>query len=81
MKGAGGYQERRISYVLRTGANWARPIGDFRLVVDKGAPENLVSFCANGVTKISSTQIEVRATDFTPRRDLDILILAPFKAP
>ena len=81
MRGVGGYQERRIGYVLKTGANWARPIGDFRLVVDKGAPENLVSFCANGVTKISSTQFEVRATDFTPSRDLDILILAPFKAP
>lgn len=79
MNGAGWYQERRIAYVLKTGANWARPIGDFRLVVDKGAPENLVSFCAEGVKKISPTQFEVRATDFSPSRDLDILILVPVR--
>ncbi|HEV7286868.1 MAG TPA: DUF4424 family protein, partial [Kaistia sp.] len=35
--------ENRISYVLRTGSNWAGPIAKFRLVVDKGAPKNLVS--------------------------------------
>ncbi len=79
MAGAGWYQERRIGYVLKTGANWARPIGDFRLVIDKGAPENLVSFCGEGVTKINPTRFEVRATDFTPTRDLDILILVPVR--
>jgi len=80
MNGSGWYQERRIAYVLKTGANWARPIGDFRLVVDKGAPENLVSFCAKGVKKFSPTQFEVRATDFTPTQDLDILVLVPVRA-
>lgn len=67
--------EKRIAYVLKTGANWAGPIGDFHLTIDKGEPSALISFCADGVKKISPTQFEVRQTNFTPTRDLDILIL------
>lgn len=67
--------EYRISYVLKTGANWAGPIKDFRLVVDKGRADRLTSFCANNVKKISPTAFEVRAKDFTPDRDLKILIV------
>ncbi|HYE47056.1 MAG TPA: DUF4424 family protein, partial [Caulobacter sp.] len=73
-----GYTEKRIAYVLKTGANWAKPIGDFRLVVDKGAPGNLVSFCATGVRKIGPTRFEVTKKDYIPTADLDILILVPF---
>ena len=69
--------ENRIAYVLRTGSNWAGPIANFRLVVDKGTPNNLVSFCAEGVKKISPTQFEVLKTDFDPQQDLDIMILTP----
>jgi Domain of unknown function (DUF4424) len=68
-------QERRISYVLKTGANWAGPIKDFRLVVDKGKPDRLVAFCGDNVRKISPTAFEVKATDFTPDKDLKILIV------
>ena len=67
--------ERRISYVLKTGANWAGPIKNFRLVVDKGQPDRIVSFCSDGVKKISATAFEVRATDFTPTQDLNIIIV------
>ena len=67
--------ERRISYVLKTGANWAGPIKNFRLVVDKGQPDRIVSFCGDGVKKISPTAFEVRASDFTPARDLNIIIV------
>lgn len=69
--------ETTIGYVLKTGANWAGPIRHFRLVVDKGAPENLVSFCGAGVTKIGPTRYEMRATNFIPTQDLAVLILAP----
>ena len=72
---ASPFFERRISYVLTTGANWAGPIGDFHLIVDKGAPDSLVSFCGDGVKKISPTQFELRHANFTPSRDLNILIL------
>lgn len=70
-----GYSETWIGYILSSGRNWRGPIGSFRLVVDKGRPENLVSFCMNGVRKISPTQFEVRRTNFEPKGDLDILIV------
>jgi hypothetical protein len=70
-----GLRERRISYVLKTGANWAGPIKDFRLVIDKGKPDRLVSFCLDNVKKISPTAFEVRMKDYTPDRDLKILLI------
>ena len=67
--------ETWIDYVLTTGANWAEPIGDFRLVIDKGSAGNLVSFCGEDVRRISPTQFEMRRRNFTPDRDLAVLIL------
>jgi Domain of unknown function (DUF4424) len=67
----------RIGYILTTGANWRSPIGDFRLVVDKGSPRNLVSFCETGVRRISPTQFEVRHHNWRPTRDLQVLIVQP----
>jgi hypothetical protein len=71
------FSEARLEYVLVTGANWAGPIGRFTLTVDKGAPENLTSFCMDGVQKIAPTQFRVEKTDFWPDRNLQILILEP----
>jgi len=70
-------QERRISYILKTGANWAGPIKQFRLVVDKGRADRLVSFCGDNVKKISPTAFEMNLTEFTPQRDLKILLIGP----
>jgi len=70
-----GLRERRINYVLKTGANWSGPIKDFRLVIDKGKPDRLVSFCLDNVKKISPTAFEVRLKDYTPDRDLKILLI------
>jgi hypothetical protein len=67
--------EQRIGYVLTTGGNWRSPIGRFRLVVDKGAPGNLVSFCGEGVRKISPTRFESVRTNWRPDRDLKVLIV------
>ncbi|MFL6856423.1 MAG: DUF4424 domain-containing protein [Allosphingosinicella sp.] len=69
--------EQRIGYVLTTGANWAAPIGRFRLVVDKGAADNLVSFCGDGIRKISPTRFEMVKTNWRPTRDLEVLIVEP----
>jgi hypothetical protein len=69
------FTEERIDYVLKTGANWSGPIGDFRLVVDKGEPDSLVSFCGEGVKRISPTQFEMRKQDFFPEGNLAVLIL------
>lgn len=69
------YMEYWLGYVLSSGANWKGPIKDFRMVIDKGKPDNLVSFCAEGVKKISATQFEVRKTDFEPKDDVKILVI------
>ena len=50
-------------------------IAKFRLVVDKGSTDNLVSFCGEGIKKIGPTTFEMVKTDFWPQKDLDILIL------
>ena len=71
--------EQRIEYVLTTGANWKAPIGDFHMVVDKGAAANLVSFCGEGVRQTGPTTFEVRHADFTPKQDVSVLILKPIR--
>ncbi len=73
------YDEQRISYILTTANNWASPIKSFHLVVDKGDPEALVSFCGTGVKKISPTEFEINAADFSPEQELEILIAKPHK--
>ncbi|MDR2856918.1 MAG: DUF4424 domain-containing protein [Novosphingobium sp.] len=69
--------EKRIDYVLSSGANWQKPIGEFHLTVDKGRSDALVSFCMDGVKKVAQTLFEVRKTNFRPTGDLSILILEP----
>jgi hypothetical protein len=69
------FSEERISYILKTGANWAGPIGDFHLVVDKGRADKIVSFCGDGVRKISSTAFEMRIKNFVPVRDFHVVLL------
>lgn len=69
------YVENWLDYVLKSGANWRGPIKDFRMVVDKRKPDNLLSLCATGVKKIGPTQFEIRKTDFEPKDDISILIV------
>jgi len=70
------FTEQWISYILTTGGNWAGgTIDNFRLTVDKGEADNLVSFCGEDVTKTGPTTFEMVKTDYWPDRDIDILIL------
>jgi hypothetical protein len=70
------FTESWISYILTTGGNWGGgAIAKFRLVVDKGSPDNLVSFCGEDIKKIGPTTFEMVKTDFWPQKELDILIL------
>lgn len=71
------YFERWLSYILTTGANWAGPIEKFKLTVDKGSPNNYVSFCGQNVKKVGPTKFEMVATDFYPEKDLHILLVVP----
>ena len=72
------YTESWISYIWSTGGNWSGPIKKFHLTIDKGLPNNLVSFCWDGkVTKTSPTTFEMNAEDWYPPygQELEILIL------
>jgi len=66
-----------IDYVLRTANSWAGPIGKFELTIDKGEPENVISLCADGVKKTGPTTFVVEKTNYTPDRDLQILLAMP----
>jgi hypothetical protein len=75
------WDEQRISYILTTANNWAAPIKQFHLTVDKGDPDALVSFCGTNVRKTGATTFEMTATDFVPERELEVLIVKPHKDP
>lgn len=75
-KQAGSYFQQ-IGYILKTGANWAKPIKDFRLTVER--PKNsYVSFCWNGkgkVKKVGKNQFQVKEKNFLPQQDLDLIFI------
>jgi hypothetical protein len=71
-------QERRINYVLKTGANWAGPIRSFKLTIDPGATDRLVSFCPGQLKPTAPNALEFTATNFKPESDLKILIVGRF---
>lgn len=64
-----------IAYVLRTANSWSGPIGKFTLTLDKGDPKNVISLCAEGVTKTGPTTFVIEKENYTPTKDLEILIV------
>lgn len=72
------FTESWLTYIWSTGGNWQGAIDRFKLTIDKGRPENLVSFCWDGeVKKTSPTTFEMEASDWWPPygRELEVLIL------
>lgn len=69
------YLESLVGYVLKSGANWRGPIGDFRLVIDSEDPLTMASLCMPGFRRISPTQVEFHERNFKPDRDLDVLFV------
>ena len=65
-------------YVLTTANTWAGPIGDFRLTIDKGDARNVLSLCASDVKKIGPTTFRIERKNFTPDRDLEMIIVKGF---
>ena len=51
--------------------------GKFSLTLDKGDPKNVISLCADGVKKTGPTTFVVEKTDYSPDRDLEVLIVQP----
>ena len=71
--------ESRLSYILRSGGNWALgTIGKFKLTIDKGDEKNFVSFCGENVQKTGPTTFTMTAEDYYPAHDIDILLLTPY---
>jgi hypothetical protein len=62
---------------LNTGANWAKPIANFKLTVERD-PNELVSFCWKGkskVKKIGPTTFEIKESNFVPTHDFDVAFI------
>jgi hypothetical protein len=70
--------EQRISYVLKRGGDGAAPIGSFKLTIDPGAGDRLVSFCPGRLKPTAPDALTFTAKDFTPEGDLKILIIGRF---
>jgi hypothetical protein len=64
-----------VDYVLTTANTWAGPIGSFKLTLDKGDPKNLISLCIDGIRKTGPTTFVVEKKEFTPQRDLSVLLV------
>lgn len=73
--GAHGGTAYNIAYILTTAKTWKGPIGNFKLTLDKGSPQNALSVCMDGLTKSGDTTYTVEKKDFTPDRDLEILVI------
>ena len=69
-----GVREKRILLSASSGA-FAPTALDYRLVVDKGAPLSLVSFCSENLKKISPTQFEWRAKNVANTATLKFLVI------
>lgn len=65
-----------LDYVLTTANTWHGPIGIFRLTIDKGKPNNVLSLCLDGVRKTGTTTFVVEKKEFIPTRDLRLLIVS-----
>jgi hypothetical protein len=65
----------QVHYILKTAANWAGPIGRFRLTIQKDTAGQKVSFCASGVKKTGPRTFVVEKKDFTPTEDLKVLFI------
>lgn len=66
-----------VSYILTTGANWAKPIANFKLTIKRDRDE-LVSFCWAGqaqVVKQGNGVFTITEKNFTPTKDLDVVFL------
>ena len=73
--------ETRLSYALPASNLWSGPIRSFRLVVDKGDNDAVVSFCGSGIRRISTNQFEMTAKNFMPDHEINVLIVKPRKNP
>jgi hypothetical protein len=70
-----GSQTHSIDYIIKTANAWHKPIGEFTLVLQTDAPENLVSICMDNLKQTSPTTFEVTKYNFAPAEDLKVFFL------
>lgn len=66
-----------LGYVLTTGANWAKPIEQFKLTVERDG-DKIVSFCWAGkakVRKVGEGKFEVVEKNFVPKQDIHVAFI------
>ncbi len=60
-----------VEYILGTGRNWKGPIGNFKLIIKKELPGDIVSLCFPGKPlKASPTTIEFSQVNYIPQDKL-----------
>lgn len=69
------YGASDVGYILTTGANWAGPIGRFRLVAEVPNAWDSVFLCLDGARRVAPNRIEAELTDFWPEHDLQVMFL------
>lgn len=67
------YELYAVTHRAAPAAGWHGPVERYRLLVDKGAPANLVAFCPAGARKASPTTFEWTATNVTPGGETGVL--------
>lgn len=66
-----------VGYILSTGANWAKPIANFKLTVERDNDE-VVSFCWAGKSHVinqGNGVFTITEKNFTPTKELDVVFL------
>ena len=64
-----------LGYILTTGANWAKPIGKFKLTIDR-EPNTVLSLCWDkSLRKVGPNRFQAVKENFLPKKDLDIIFV------
>ena len=71
-------QERRIDVVLPPALGSDAPVPAFRLTLDKGKPDSLISTCTDKLKKVGPTLFEADLTDTAPPRRFRVLFVGKF---
>jgi hypothetical protein len=65
-------------YILMTATNWKGSIGRFHMTLDRREPGNVLSLCWDGALEPTGpTTAEFNGENFTPTRDVHMLVLGP----
>jgi hypothetical protein len=67
----------QVHYILRTGANWQGPIGQFTLRIQKETSTQKASVCLDGLRKVDARTFVLRRKGFVPTSDLQIAFIDP----